>query len=104
MDLFLVNAYRLRKLEGARVVVSRDGSNWHGSRVRSSNCVGFPRQPRVVESLGTVPAIGVCTLCNREFKVPMTAMKRVADAKESLRVQFSEHKGKREATSRAAKN
>jgi hypothetical protein len=84
MDLLLVNAYRRRKLEGARVVVSRDGSKWHGSRVRSSNCVGFPRQPRVVQWLGTVPAIGVCTLCNGEFEVPMTAMKRIANAQESL--------------------
>jgi hypothetical protein len=62
------------------------------------------RNLRVVKWLGTVPAIGVCTLCNREFKVPMTAMKRVADAQESLRVQFAEHKCKREDTSQAAKN
>lgn len=62
------------------------------------------RNLRVVKWLGTVPAIGVCTLCNREFKVPMTAMKRVADAQESLRIQFAEHKCKREDTSQAAKN
>jgi hypothetical protein len=42
------------------------------------------RNLRVVKWLGTVPAIGVCTLCNREFKVPMTAMKRVADAQRVL--------------------
>jgi hypothetical protein len=35
-------------------------------------------------------------LSNREFKVPMTAMKRVADAQESLRVQFAEHACKEE--------
>ena len=49
------------------------------------------RRLRVLKWLGIVPAVGVCTLCNREFKVPMTAMKRVADAQESLRVQFAEH-------------
>jgi hypothetical protein len=35
---------------------------------------------------GIVPAIGTCTSCNREFKVSITAMKRVADAQENLRV------------------
>jgi hypothetical protein len=38
------------------------------------------RRLRVLKRLGTVPAVGTCTSCNREFKVPMTAMKRVADA------------------------
>ena len=37
---------------------------------------------------------GVCTFCNREFKVPLNAMKRVADAQESLRLQFTAHKCK----------
>jgi hypothetical protein len=53
------------------------------------------RNLRVVKWLGTVPAIGLCTDCNRQFKVPMTAMRRVADAQESLRLQFSEHKCQR---------
>ncbi len=44
------------------------------------------RNLRVVKWLGTVPAIEVCTFCNREFKVPMTALKRVADAQEALRL------------------
>jgi hypothetical protein len=48
------------------------------------------RRLRVLKWLGTVPAVGTCTSCNREFKIPMTAMKRVADAQESLRVQFAE--------------
>jgi len=48
----------------------------------------------VVKWLGTVPAFGVCTLCNREFKVSLIDMKGVADAQESLRVQFAEHKCK----------
>jgi hypothetical protein len=54
------------------------------------------RNLRVLKWLGTVPAVGVCTLCNREFKVPMDAMKRVADAQESLRLQFAEHQCERE--------
>ena len=41
--------------------------------------------------LGTIPAVGVCTLCNLEFKVPVTAIKRVADAQESLKLQFDQH-------------
>ena len=38
------------------------------------------RRLRVLKWLGTVPAVGTCTQCNREFEVPMTAMKGVADA------------------------
>jgi hypothetical protein len=65
-----------------------------------SRKVNVPRRNlRVTNWLGTVPAIGICTFCNREFKVLLTAMKRVADAQESLRVQFTEHKCKGEMTS-----
>ena len=46
------------------------------------------RNLRVLKWLGQVPAIGVCTLCSREFKAPMTALKKVADAQESLSVQL----------------
>jgi hypothetical protein len=49
------------------------------------------RRLRVLKWLGTVPAVGTCTACNREFKVPMTAMKRVADAQENLKLQFAEY-------------
>jgi hypothetical protein len=52
------------------------------------------RNLRVVKWVRTVPSIGICTLCSSQFKVPATAMKRVADAQESLRVQFTEHKCK----------
>jgi hypothetical protein len=47
---------------------------------------------RVLKWIGTVPAVGVCTACDLQFKVPTTALKRVADAQESLRKQFVEHK------------
>jgi hypothetical protein len=40
---------------------------------------------------GTVPAVGTCTICNREFKVPIASMKRVADAQENLLGQFAGH-------------
>jgi len=57
---------------------------------------------RVVKWLGQVPAIGVCTFCNRQFKVPLESMKRVADAQWNLDLQFKEHKCKREDASQAA--
>jgi hypothetical protein len=40
------------------------------------------RNLRVIKWLATVPAIGVCTVCNRQFTVLMTAIMRVADAQE----------------------
>jgi len=52
------------------------------------------RRLRVLKWLGTVPAVGVCTLCNREFTVPVTAIKRVVDAQESLKLQFDQHQCK----------
>lgn len=50
------------------------------------------RNLRVAKWLGMVPAVGVCTGCDREFKVSMSCLKRVADAQESLRTQFAEHR------------
>jgi hypothetical protein len=54
------------------------------------------RRLRVLKWIGTVPAVGTCTLCGCEFNVPVTALKRVADAQEILRVQFAEHECGRE--------
>ena len=54
------------------------------------------RNLRVVKWVGTVPAIGLCTFCNRQFKVPLDSIKRVSDAQESLRVLFTEHRCKRQ--------
>jgi hypothetical protein len=51
---------------------------------------------RVVKWLGTIPVTAVCTSCNREFKVSRIDMKGLADAQESLRVQFAEHECKDE--------
>ena len=60
------------------------------------------RNLRVLKWLGAVPAVGVCTLCDREFNVPVTALSRVADAQESLRKQFTEHQCKQEPTTISA--
>jgi hypothetical protein len=49
------------------------------------------RNLRVLKWLGTTPAVAVCTFCNREFKVPLQAVKRVSDAQENLTRQFAEH-------------
>jgi hypothetical protein len=74
-------------------------------RLRQASRPKKPAMPkrnlRVVKWVGTVPAIGVCTFCNRTFKVPLGS-NRVADVQESLRVQFTEHKCKREDASQAA--
>src|SRR5438067_6367595 len=50
------------------------------------------RRLRVAKWLSTTPAVGVCTICGREFKVPMIALRRTADAQASLQEQFDRHK------------
>ena len=57
------------------------------------------RSIRVVKWLSSTPAIGVCTFCSREFKVPMSALTRTADAQASLKEQFDRHKCEREESS-----
>jgi len=52
------------------------------------------RNLRVLKWLGTTPAIAICTLCNREFKVPLEVLKRVGGAVENLKLQFAQHKCK----------
>jgi hypothetical protein len=54
------------------------------------------RRLRVLKWPGTIPAVAVCTLCNREFKVPVAAIKKVVDAQESLKLQFDQHRCKPE--------
>ena len=48
------------------------------------------RNLKAIKWLGTVPAGGLCTCCHREFKVPMTELKRVANAEQSLTLRFTE--------------
>ena len=50
------------------------------------------RRLRVVKWLSTTRAVGAGTLCGREFKAPMSALKRTEDAKSSLQSQFDRHK------------
>jgi hypothetical protein len=60
------------------------------------------RRLRVVKWLSTTPALGVCTLCSREFKVPMSTLRRTADAQASLQEQFDRHKCEPEEPSQTA--
>lgn len=60
------------------------------------------RSIRVVKWLSSTPAVGVCTFCSREFKVPMSALTRNADAQASLQEQFDRHKCEREDTKQAS--
>ena len=50
------------------------------------------RNLRVIKWLSMTPAVGVCTVCNREFKVPMTALSKTRDAQFNLQQQFDQHK------------
>jgi hypothetical protein len=50
------------------------------------------RRLRVLKWLGTTPAIGVCSLCSREFRVPINDLRRTADAQASLQEQFERHR------------
>jgi hypothetical protein len=49
------------------------------------------RALRVVKWLSTTPANGVCELCGKEFKVPLPALTKTADAKANLQEQFDRH-------------
>ena len=47
---------------------------------------------RVTKWLTVTPAIAVCTQCNREFRVPLSALARTKDAQDYLQQQFDQHK------------
>jgi hypothetical protein len=49
------------------------------------------RNLRVTKWLSSTPAIGVCTACSKEFKVPMTALTKTSDARVNLQQQFDRH-------------
>jgi hypothetical protein len=49
------------------------------------------RNLRVLKWLGTTPAIAVCAACNKEFRVPLGLLKRVAGAHEYLKREFTRH-------------
>jgi hypothetical protein len=50
------------------------------------------RNLRVTKWLSMTPAVGVCTSCSREFKVPMTALSKTKEAQVNLQQQFEQHK------------
>jgi hypothetical protein len=51
-----------------------------------------PRVLRVTKWLTVTPAIAVCTQCQREFRVPLSALARTKDAQDYLQQQFDRHK------------
>src|SRR5947207_13593010 len=59
------------------------------------------RRLRIAKWLSTTPAVGVCTICGREFKVPIIALRRTADAQASLQEQFDRHKCEPQESSQA---
>jgi hypothetical protein len=50
------------------------------------------RSLKVVKWLSSTPVIAVCTLCSREFKVPMSALSRTVDAQAYIQQQFGRHR------------
>lgn len=60
------------------------------------------RRLRVVKWMSTTPAIAVCTLCSREFNVPLSALRRTADAQANLQEQFDRHKCEPQESSQTA--
>jgi hypothetical protein len=51
---------------------------------------------RVVKWLDSMPAIGACTYCSKEFTLPLTLLNKTKDAQANLQEQFDRHKGQRE--------
>ena len=49
------------------------------------------RNLRVTKWLSSTPAVGVCTACSKEFKVPMSALTKTKDAQVNLQEQFDQH-------------
>ena len=49
------------------------------------------RNLRVIKWLSSTPVVAVCTLCSREFKVPMSALSRTVDAQAYIQQQFGRH-------------
>jgi len=49
------------------------------------------RNLRVTKWLSSTPAVGVCTACNKDFKVPMSALTKTKDAQVNLQKQFDQH-------------
>jgi hypothetical protein len=46
---------------------------------------------RVVKWIGTTPAVGVCAACQRQFTLPVAALKNVVEARSKMQALFDEH-------------
>lgn len=53
------------------------------------------RALRVVKFLSSTPVIGACAFCSQQFKVPLSALTKTADAQANMQEQFDRHKCKR---------
>ena len=66
------------------------------SRLRLQDILQMPvadkGRLRVTKWIGTVPAVAVCTKCQRDFRLPVTILKRTLDAQANLKMQFDRHK------------
>jgi hypothetical protein len=84
-----------RKTNFERVTIAH--AKAESLKSRTGNTVNMPkRNLRVVKWLSATPAIGVCTVCSKEFKVPMTSLSKTMDAQAYLQEQFDRHKCLRE--------
>ena len=49
------------------------------------------RNLKVIKWLSSTPVVAVCTLCSREFKVPMSALSGTIDPQSYIQHQFGKH-------------
>jgi hypothetical protein len=60
------------------------------------------RAIRVIKHIGMVPCVAECTVCNKQFVVPLTALKSVKGATAKLQRQFYQHECAKQEGSHAA--
>jgi hypothetical protein len=46
---------------------------------------------RVVKWIGATPAVGMCAACQRQFTLPVAALKNVVEARAKMQALFDEH-------------
>ena len=46
---------------------------------------------RVLKWIGTTPAVGMCAQCERQFTLPVAALKSVVEARTKMQALFDEH-------------
>jgi hypothetical protein len=88
--------FKITTIARARAAASKARYAQKIARAAASENLAMQKHSlRVVKWIGTVPAIGVCTGCATNFKVPLEMLKRTSDAQASLRKQFEAHKCER---------